>query len=65
MEEVTVMVTSYTDPADHTSENLEELSSFLHRFGLDARQGEVGIVVADEYFGISKYRKPRRARRKR
>ena len=54
LEEMTVIVTSYTNPEDHTSENLQELSDFLHRFGVEAHQGEVGIVVSDEYFGISR-----------
>ena len=65
LEEVTVIVTSYTNPADHTPENLDELAVFLHRFGAEAHQGEVGIVVDDQYFGISKYARARESQPKR
>lgn len=50
---------------DHTAKALAELSRFLHQFGRETNQGEVGIVVGDQYFGISEYRDPgvRRARK--
>lgn len=48
-----VVVHCYTTPADiEDSRNLAELGSFCRRMGRDARQGEVGLVVGDEYFAI-------------
>jgi hypothetical protein len=32
-----------------------ELRRFLHRLGRDANQGEVGIIVEGEYFGITEF----------
>jgi hypothetical protein len=32
--------------------NLAELGSFCRKMGREARQGEVGLVVGDEYFAI-------------
>lgn len=29
--------------------------AFLHRLGREANQGEVGIVVGDRYYGITKF----------
>ena len=55
LREKTVMVTSYTNPADHTDAALEALRAFLHRFGREARQGEVGLVIDDQYLGITRY----------
>jgi len=41
------------DPADiEDARNLAELGDFCRRMGRDARQGEVGLVVGDEYFAI-------------
>jgi hypothetical protein len=43
----------YTTPADiEDSRNLAELGSFCRSMGRDARQGEIGLVVGDEYFAI-------------
>jgi hypothetical protein len=56
--EQTVMVVSYTDPVLLTSETLTKLREFLHRFGREARQGEVGIVMDGVYYGISRYDTP-------
>ncbi|MGH7326135.1 MAG: hypothetical protein ACREJ9_16030 [Candidatus Rokuibacteriota bacterium] len=48
-----VVVHCYTTPADiEDSGNLAELGAFCLRMGRDARQGEVGLVVGDEYFAI-------------
>ncbi|HYB90225.1 MAG TPA: hypothetical protein VEC38_04185 [Candidatus Binataceae bacterium] len=48
-----VVVHCYTTPADIQNEdNLAELGSFCRKMGRDARQGEVGLVVGDEYFAI-------------
>jgi len=48
-----VVVHCYTTPADiENEENLAELGNFCRRMGREARQGEVGLVVGDEYFAI-------------
>jgi hypothetical protein len=48
-----VVVHCYTTPADiEVSKNLAELGSFCRTMGRDSRQGEVGLVVGDEYFAI-------------
>lgn len=48
-----VVVHCYTTPADiEDSGNLSELGNFCRKMGRDARQGEVGLVVGDEYFAI-------------
>jgi hypothetical protein len=48
-----VVVHCYTTPADIEDEqNLAELGRFCRRMGREARQGEVGLVVGDEYFAI-------------
>jgi hypothetical protein len=48
-----VVVHCYTTPADiEDTANLAELGNFCRRMGREARQGEVGLVVGDEYFAI-------------
>lgn len=48
-----VVVHCYTTPAEiEDATNLAELASFCRRMGRDARQGEVGLVIGDEYFAI-------------
>ena len=48
-----VVVHCYTTPADiEDANNLAELGSFCRRMGREANQGEVGLVVGDEYFAI-------------
>jgi hypothetical protein len=45
-----------TTPADiEDSRNLAELGSFCRTMGRDARQGEVGLVIGDEYFAIPEF----------
>ena len=47
------MVHCYTTPVDiESSPNLAELGSFCRKMGREAHQGEVGLVVGDEYFAI-------------
>ena len=58
LHEVVVMVTSYTNPLDHTHSALEMLRAFLHRLRREKNQGEVGVVVGDQYFGITKFVRP-------
>lgn len=48
-----VVVHCYTTPADIENEhNLTELGDFCRKMGQDAHQGEVGLVIGDEYFAI-------------
>ncbi len=48
-----VVVHCYTTPVDiEDSSNLAALGSFCRTMGREARQGEVGVVVGDEYFAI-------------
>jgi len=43
----------YTTPADiEDVRNLAQLGGFCRKMGSQARQGEVGLVVGDEYFAI-------------
>lgn len=51
----TVLVTSYADPEALNDEAFSALRRFLHRMGRQARQGEVGIVVGAEYYGITEF----------
>lgn len=48
-----IVVHCYTTPVDiEDSGNLAELGSFCRTMGRKARQGEIGLVVGDEYFAI-------------
>ena len=48
-----VVVHCYTTPADiENARNLAELGRFCRRMGREAHQGEIGLVVGDEYFAI-------------
>ena len=50
-----VVVHCYT-PADiEDSGHLAELGRFCRTMGRDARQGEVGLVIGDEYFAIREF----------
>ena len=59
LKEQTVMVVSYVAPNLLTSGSLKRLREFLHHFGREARQGEVGIVINSKYYGISRYDMPK------
>jgi hypothetical protein len=51
-----VVVHCYTTPADiEDSRHLADLASFCRTMGRDARQGEVGLVIGDEYFAIREF----------
>jgi len=50
-----VLVTSYADAAALTDSALAELRNFLHRLGREARQGEVGVIIGGDYYGITEY----------
>jgi hypothetical protein len=48
-----VVVHCYTTPVDiEDGRNLAELGGFCRKMGREAHQGEVGMVVGDEYFAI-------------
>jgi hypothetical protein len=48
-----VVVHCYTRPTDiQDGRNLAELGSFCRMMGREAGQGEVGLVIGDEYFAI-------------
>ena len=48
-----VVVHCYTTPEDVQDEgNLASLGAFCRRMGRQARQGEIGLVIGDEYFAI-------------
>ena len=48
-----IVVHCYTTPADIQEDaNLAALGAFCRKMGREARQGEIGLVVGDEYFAI-------------
>ena len=48
-----VVVHCYTTPVEiENASNLAELGNFCRTMGSAARQGEIGLVVGDEYFAI-------------
>ncbi|MBI5526125.1 MAG: hypothetical protein HY897_07300 [Deltaproteobacteria bacterium] len=48
-----IILHCYTEPAAvMNDENLAALGSFCRRLGRDTKQGEVGLVIGDEYFAI-------------
>jgi hypothetical protein len=53
MKDEPVVIHCYTTRADIENEhNLTELDDFCRKMGRDANQGEVGLVIGDEYFAI-------------
>jgi hypothetical protein len=56
-----VVIQCYTTPADIQDEaHLAELGAFCRRMGRETRQGEIGLVVGDEYFAIRDYSEEQR-----
>jgi len=52
-----VVIHCYTTPdAIQDSVKLRELGSFCRRLGRETNQGEVGVVIADEYFAFRNFR---------
>lgn len=51
----TVMVTCYVPSAALDQRAMATLRAFLHRLGREGNQGEVGVVIGSEYFGITEY----------
>ncbi|MGH7685737.1 MAG: hypothetical protein ACREN2_02810 [Candidatus Dormibacteria bacterium] len=51
-----VVVHCYTTPADIQDDtNLAALGAFCRKMGRETRQGEIGLVVGDEYFAIREF----------
>jgi hypothetical protein len=51
-----VVVHCYTTPADiEDPRNLAQLASFCRAMGRQANQGEVGLIVGDEYFAVREF----------
>lgn len=55
-----VVVHCYTTPKDAQSQaKLKKLAAFCRRMGRETNQGEIGLVIADEYFAIRNYEEPK------
>ena len=53
-----VVIHCYTTPADIAdADRLSRLGSFCRRLGREARQGEVGLVIGDEYLAFRDFTK--------
>ena len=51
-----VLIHCYTTPeAIQDSANLAALGRFCRRLGREAKQGEIGLVIGDDYFAIREY----------
>ena len=51
-----VVVHCYTTPADiEDKDKLADLGRFCRQMGREAKQGEIGLVVGDEYFAIREF----------
>ncbi|MBI3464272.1 MAG: hypothetical protein HY000_14630 [Planctomycetes bacterium] len=51
-----VLIHCYTTPEDiQDSANLAALGSFCRRLGRETNQGEIGLVIGDEYFAIREF----------
>jgi hypothetical protein len=54
-----VVVHCYLAPeAIEDDANLKQLAAFCRRMGRETNQGEIGLVIADEYFAIRDYEEP-------
>jgi len=57
----TVVIQCWTTPKDVQSPSkVKQLSAFCKRMGREARQGEVGLVIGDEYFPIRNFKEAKR-----
>ena len=53
-----VVIHCYTTPADISDANrLNQLGDFCRRMGREAHQGEVGLVIGDEYLAFRDFAK--------
>jgi len=56
VEDNPVVIHCYTEPeAIEAARNIAELGSFCRRMGRDAHQGEVGLIIDDEYLAITDF----------
>jgi hypothetical protein len=55
MLEDTIVIFCLADPARVTVSSMKELGAFLRRFGREANQGEVGVVIGNKYHPIVDY----------
>jgi hypothetical protein len=56
-----VVVHCYTTPADiEDRRNLAALGSFCRKMGREGGQGEIGLVIGDEYFAVTTLQRSRR-----
>ena len=56
VEDEPVIIHCYTTPDDlNDPERLAQLGSFCRRMGREARQGEVGLVIGDEYLAFRSF----------
>ena len=56
VEDESVVMHCYTTPDDlNDPERLVQLGSFCRRMGREARQGEVGLVIGDEYLAFRNF----------
>jgi hypothetical protein len=54
-----VVMHCYLAPeAIEDEDNLKKLAAFCRQMGRDTNQGEIGLVIADEYFAIRDYTEP-------
>ena len=55
-----VVVHCYLTPeAIEDERSLKQLAEFCRRMGRETNQGEIGLVIADEYFAIRDYTEPK------
>ena len=51
-----IVLHCYTTPDDIENEsNITELAHFCRRMGREANQGEIGLIIADEYIAIRNF----------
>ena len=54
-----VVIHCYTVPeAIEDADRLKKVAAFCRRMGRETNQGEIGLVIADEYFAIQDYEEP-------
>ena len=54
----TILVTSYVSPEVLTQDTKRKLRRFLHAYGRESNQGEVGLIIDGKYIGITNYDPP-------
>ena len=49
------MIVSFVNPADLIDAAVLRLKTFLLRPGMEAKQGEVGVVIDGVYYGFTRF----------